>query len=266
MDCAPRTIAHVCSSSLLPDYSNQARTYDETRAASPSVLGPLREALDGALGRRLADIGGGTGNYSRALRGEGWDPVVVDREPAMLTQAAAKGLDTVAGDAQHLPLDDESVDAAMLVSMLHHVEEPARALAEARRILRPRGRLAVMVFTREDLAGLWFGDYFPSLREWIVSGHLMLADLLAHLPGARRLAVEFADLQDASLAAMAGYPERVADPRWYRQTSIFERLERDHPEQTRAGLQWLRADLQAGIAPSTRGLGSVLAYVKPARQ
>jgi ubiquinone/menaquinone biosynthesis C-methylase UbiE len=182
----------VCSSSLLPDYSNQARTYDETRAASPSVLGPLREALDGAPGRRLADIGGGTGNYSRALRGEDWDPVVVDREPAMLAQAAAKGLDTVAGDAQQLPLDDESVDAAMLVSMLHHVEEPARALAEARRILRPRGRLAVMVFTREDLSGLWF------------------------------------------------------------------------PEQTRAGLQRLRADLKAGIAPSTRGFGSVLAYVKPA--
>ena len=36
--------------SLLRDYSNQARTYDETRAASPSVLGPLREALAGAPG------------------------------------------------------------------------------------------------------------------------------------------------------------------------------------------------------------------------
>ena len=80
--------------SLLRDYSRQARTYDETRAASPSVLGPLREALAGAPGRRLADIGGGTGNYSRALRDEGWDPVVVDREPAMLARAAAKGLET----------------------------------------------------------------------------------------------------------------------------------------------------------------------------
>jgi SAM-dependent methyltransferase len=252
--------------SLLPDYSNQSRTYDETRAASPSVLGPLRKALEGAPGRRLADIGGGTGNYSRALRGEGWDPVVVDREPAMLAQAAAKGLDTVAGDAQQLPLDDESVDGAMLVSMLHHVEEPARALAEARRILRPGGRLAVMVFTREDLSGLWFGDYFPSLRGWIATGHLALADLLAHLPGARRLPIEFTDLQDASLAAMAGYPERVADPRWHRQTSVFERLERDHPEETRHGLRRLRADLDAGMAPRTPGRGSVLAYTKPARR
>ena len=88
------------------------------------MLGPLRRALAGAPGRRLADIGGGTGNYSRALRDEGWDPLVIDREPAMLARAAAKGLETLEADAQRLPLPDASVDAAMLVSMLHHVEDP----------------------------------------------------------------------------------------------------------------------------------------------
>lgn len=252
------------SVSLLPDYSHQAQTYDETRAASPSLLGPLREALDGAPGRRLADIGGGTGNYALALRDAGWDPVVVDREPAMLAQAAAKGLETVCADACRLPFTDASIDAAMLVSMLHHVQDPALALAEACRILRPGGRLAVIAFTREDLAGLWFGEYFPSLREWIVSGHLPLADLLARLPGARPRTIEFTDLHDASLAALAAYPERVADPRWYRQTSVFERLERDHPQETRAGLERLRADIDAGIAPSIPGRVSLLAYARPA--
>jgi ubiquinone/menaquinone biosynthesis C-methylase UbiE len=77
--------------SLLPDYSRQAVRYDETRSASPSVLRPLREALAGAPGRRLADIGGGTGNYAAALRREGWEPVVVDRSPDMLGRAAPKG-------------------------------------------------------------------------------------------------------------------------------------------------------------------------------
>ena len=85
--------------SLLRDYSRQARTYDETRAASPSVLGPLREALDGAPGPRLVDVGGGTGNYSLALREEGWEPLVVDRQPEMLARAAAKGLETLQADA-----------------------------------------------------------------------------------------------------------------------------------------------------------------------
>jgi ubiquinone/menaquinone biosynthesis C-methylase UbiE len=85
-------------SGLLRDYSRQAETYDATRAASPSVLVPLREALAGAPGPRLVDIGGGTGNYARALAGEGWDPLVVDRSTAMLARAAAKGLATLEGE------------------------------------------------------------------------------------------------------------------------------------------------------------------------
>ena len=157
--------------SLLPDYSRQARTYDETRAASPSVLGPLREALRGAPGRRLVDVGGGTGNYSLALRADGWEPLVVDRQPEMLARAAAKGLETLEADAQRLPLPDASADAVMLVSMLHHVENPAAALAEAQRILRPKGRLALMVFTREDVADSWLEDYFPGTRAWMDESH-----------------------------------------------------------------------------------------------
>jgi SAM-dependent methyltransferase len=246
--------------SLLRDYSRQAVTYDETRGASPSVLGPLREALAGAPGPRLADIGGGTGNYSLALRAEGWDPVVIDCEPAMLAPAAAKGLDTIEGDAQRLPLADASVDAAMLVSMLHHVEDPAAALAEARRILRPGGRLALMVFAREDLEGVWYYRYFPSTAGWMESSHPRRDELLALLPGARRIEVVFRDLEDASLSALAAYPEHVIDPAFHRQTSYFERLERDHPDELRAGLERLKSDLAADRAPRAHGVASVLAW------
>jgi demethylmenaquinone methyltransferase/2-methoxy-6-polyprenyl-1,4-benzoquinol methylase len=249
--------------SLLRHYANQARTYDETRAASPSVLAPLREALAGAPGRRLADIGGGTGNYSRALREDGWDPVVIDREPAMLARAAGKGLETIQADAQSLPVEDESFDAVMLVSMLHHVEDPATALAEARRILRPGGRLALMAFTREDTAASWLNDYFPSTRPWMLETHATQAELDALLPGARHIEVVFRDLEDGSLAALQAYPEKIVDPAWHRQTSYFERLERDHPDELQAGLARLRADVEAGTAPRDPGLASVFAWVKP---
>jgi SAM-dependent methyltransferase len=248
--------------SLLPDYSNQARTYDETRAASPSVLGPLREALKGAPGQRLVDIGGGTGNYSRALRDDGWDPLVVDREPGMLERAAAKGLETLEGDAQHLPLPDACADAAMLVSMLHHVEDPAAAIAEAKRILRPGGRLVLMVFTREDLAATWMTDYWPSTRAWMDESHPPLEDLLRLMPGARHIPVIWRDLEDGSLAALGAFPEKLADPTWHRQTSYFERLQRDHPEELREGLERLNAEIEAGTAPRTPGRGTVLVSVK----
>jgi SAM-dependent methyltransferase len=248
---------------LLRDYTNQARTYDETRAASPSVVGPLREALAGAPGRRLADIGGGTGNYAEALRDDGWDPVVVDREPAMLARAAAKGLETVEADAQRLPLPDAGFDAVMLVSMLHHVEDPAAALAEAQRVLRPGGHLALMVFTREDTEHSWLSDYFPSTRAWLLETHSTRAELLALLPGARQIPVLFRDLEDGSLAALSAFPEKIVDPAWHRQTSYFERLERDHPDELRAGLARLRAEVDAGRAPRRPGLASVFAWVKP---
>ena len=248
--------------SLLRDYSNQAKTYDDTRGASPSVLGPLREALEGAPGRRLVDVGGGTGNYSRALKDEGWDPLVVDREPAMLARAAAKGLETLEADGQRLPLPDECADAVMLVSMLHHVENPAAAVQEARRILRRRGRLVLMGWSLEDLSGAWMSDYWPSTRAWTEESHPKLAELLELMPGARRIEIVYRDLQDGSLAALSAHPEMMADPRWHRQTSYFERLERDHPDELKAGLDRLRDDLAKGTAPRTPGTASVLVETK----
>jgi demethylmenaquinone methyltransferase/2-methoxy-6-polyprenyl-1,4-benzoquinol methylase len=248
--------------SLLQDYSRQAETYDETRSASPSVLAVLREVLSGAPGRRLVDIGGGTGNYARALAAEGWDPVVVDRSSDMLARAVAKGICTVEADAQRLPFADGSFDAAMLVSMLHHVEDPPAALSEACRVLRPGGRLAAMIFTREDIEALWYSDYFPSTKAWMEASHPRLAEVLRHLPGARRLPVVLQDLQDGSLAALAAHPELVLEERRRRQTSFFERLARDHPDELRAGLDRLASDLAAGRRPSARGRATVLAWTK----
>ena len=248
---------------VLEDYSNQARGYDRTRSASSSVLAPLRAALGGAPGPRLADIGGGTGNYALALAREGWEPVVIDRSSAMLSRAREKGLSTLHADAQRLPLDDASFDAAMLVSMLHHVDDPPAVLAEAKRILRLGGRLAVMLYTREDVEDLWFLDLFPSTRAWMESTHPHLADILAQLPGAQHYPVLFEDLEDASLAALASHPEKVLDKKWRTQTSYFERLQRDNPGELHAGLESLRTKLAAGWTPAAPGRASVLSWTKP---
>jgi demethylmenaquinone methyltransferase/2-methoxy-6-polyprenyl-1,4-benzoquinol methylase len=247
-------------SGLLPDYGNQARRYDETRGASPSVLGPLREALAGAPGPRLLDVGGGTGNYAVALRDEGWEPIVCDRSRDMLARAAAKGLETVEADARALPFGDASFDAVMCVSMLHHVDDRPRALAEQRRVLRPGGRGALMLYTREDIEHAWYHDYFPSTRAWMEASHPRLAELLDLLPGARRIELVFRDLEDASLAALSAFPDKVLDPAWRSQTSYFERLARDHPDELTTGLERLRADIAAGNPPRGQGTATVLAW------
>jgi SAM-dependent methyltransferase len=247
---------------LLTDYSRQAQRYDETRSASPSVLRPLREALNGAPGRRLADIGGGTGNYALAFRREGWEPVVVDRSAEMLARAAAKGLETVEADAQRLPFEDDSFDAATMISMLHHVEDRGAALAEARRILRARGRLVLKGFTCEDAATLWILEYFPSSRPWMEATHPPLAAILEELPDARLFTVEFHDMEDASLAALSADPERVLEAAQRGATSYFERMQRDHPDELRAGLARLCEDIAAGRAPGRAGTATVLSWTK----
>jgi demethylmenaquinone methyltransferase/2-methoxy-6-polyprenyl-1,4-benzoquinol methylase len=181
----------------------------------------------------------------------------------MLARGAAKGLEAVEADAQRLPFADASFDAVMLVSMLHHVEDRPAALAQARRVLRPGGRLAVMVFAREDLEDQWYLDYFPSTRAWMDASHPRLGSLLELLPGARRIPVVFTDLEDGSLAALAAHPEKVLDPAWRAQTSYFERLERDHPDELRTGLDRLRAAVGAGEPPRSTGGASMLAWAKP---
>jgi SAM-dependent methyltransferase len=248
--------------SLLPDYFNQAKTYDRTRAPSRPVLAGLRAALAGAPGRRLADVGGGTGNYAHALRHDGWEPVVIDPSPDMLALADRKGLTTKIALAEHLPLADASVDAVMLVSMLHHVADPASALSEARRILRAGGQMALMAFTREDIHELWFLDYFPSTRAWMHTSHIPVSELLALLPGAHRYEIVLDDLKDGSLAALAAHPEKVLEQRWRTQTSYFERLSRDDPAGLAKGLRRLADDVAQGQAVRRPGRASILAWSK----
>jgi demethylmenaquinone methyltransferase/2-methoxy-6-polyprenyl-1,4-benzoquinol methylase len=248
--------------SLLPDYSRQAEHYDETRSASPSILQPLRQALAGAPARRLADIGGGTGNYALALKRHGWQPTVVDRSPAMLARAAVKGLCTTQADAQDLPFEDESFDAATMISMLHHVEDRSAALGEARRILKPDGRLVLVGFTREDAATLWILDYFPSSRPWMEATHPPRATILEELRGAELIAFQIDDMQDASLAALSADPERVLQAAQRAETSYFERMQRDHPDELGAGLDRLREEIAAGRAPKRAGTATILSWTK----
>jgi hypothetical protein len=96
----------------------------------------------------------------------------------------------------------------------------------------------------------------------MTQSHPTLGELLALLPGARRIEVVYRDLEDGSLAALGAHPDKLLDPRWHRQTSYFERLQRDHPDELEAGLARLERDVRAGTAPRTPGRASVLVAVK----
>ena len=164
---------------------------------------------------------------------------MVDRQPEMLARAAAKGLETLEADAQRLPLRGRERGRREAGLETRSLENPAAALAEARRILRPKGHLALMVFTREDVADTWLDDYFPGTRAWMFGSFRTPPSphYRPSCPAPALVPVAYTDLEDGSLAALAGHPEKLADPRWHRQTSYFERLERERPEELRAGLE-----------------------------
>jgi SAM-dependent methyltransferase len=215
------------------------------------VLRPLIAALAGASGSELLDVGGGTGNYAAALRERGWAPTVLDPNPGMLARAAAKGLPVARGVATDLPFADASFDAAMLVSMLHHVDDWRAALAETGRVVRPGGRVAVMLWTREHIEEVgWVSEYFPSTDAWLETMHPRESEVLAAMPGAARvIPFEFTDLRDGSLSALQRWPEKILDDDRRGQTSYFETLGDRDPEGLRAGLERLAGDLAAGRRP-----------------
>ena len=100
-------------------------------------------------GRRVVDVGCGSGELVRWLRGQGADAIGVECGEVMMRQAREADPDHpeayLDGVGQDLPIPDASMDAVVMSFSLHHVpnEEMTNALREAHRVLRRGGTLYV---------------------------------------------------------------------------------------------------------------------------
>lgn len=166
-----------CSGDV-PLFDMMARVYDlGMPAADPDLLDRGLAFADGTV-ERVLDVGGGTGRASVALRdarAEGdavVDVTVVDASLGMLREARDRDLPCVAGDAGQLPVRDGSVDAVTVVDAFHHLPDPAAAVAEAARVLRPGGVLVVREFNPTTVRG----------RLLVAAEHLVGFDSRFHAP------------------------------------------------------------------------------------
>jgi SAM-dependent methyltransferase len=114
-------------------------------------------ALRGLLPRGwvVADLACGAGSVAAALAPHVARVIAVDRSPAMLRAARQRvakcgNVELRHGELEALPIESGVCDAALLLLGLAYVEEPAAALRESGRILRPNGRLAVVDLLRHD--------------------------------------------------------------------------------------------------------------------
>lgn len=113
----------------------------------------LREMLEPEVGKRMLEVGPGSGYY--ALRVAGWlSPggtlEILDIQQQMLDHTIHKARETgveniipAKGDARELPYPDEAFDAAYLVATLGEIPDRKRALEELHRVLKPGSRLVV---------------------------------------------------------------------------------------------------------------------------
>lgn len=130
-----------------------------------AVILPPAEAVVAALGipaRALVlDVGGGTGALVPAIRAAAPDATVVavDASAAMLGAARARaGVPPVLADAVALPVPNAAADAVLLAYVLFHVSDPAGAVAEGTRALRPGGALGAVTWASESTMaayGVW---------------------------------------------------------------------------------------------------------------
>ena len=113
----------------------------------------LRGVLEPMAGERVLEVGPGTGYYTLDLAqwvGHEGAVDILDVQQEMLDhtirRARERGLWNVnptRGDARELPYDDDSFDAAILVTVLGEIPDQDAALREVARVLKPRGRLIV---------------------------------------------------------------------------------------------------------------------------
>lgn len=121
--------------------------FDRHWAAYISELLALRPFVP--LEGRGLEIGVGSGRFAAPLGVQ----VGVDPSPAMLAHAAARGIEVQTGTAENLPFGDDSFDHAMVVTTICFVDTPEQMLSEARRVLRPDGRLVIGFIDRESELG-----------------------------------------------------------------------------------------------------------------
>ncbi len=142
-------------------FKAHAKEWDRIRSlhvAEAQVEQAMMEALGQGPFDLLVDLGTGTGRILELFAGKADRALGFDVSHEMLSYARMKlegaGLSHAQvrhGDLFHLPLGDGEADAVVLHQVLHFLEEPAVAIAEASRVLEPGGKLLIVDFAPHEL-------------------------------------------------------------------------------------------------------------------
>lgn len=218
-------------------YEAIGSAYPATRRTEPRIAARVWEALGDA--RTVLNVGAGTGSYEPPDR----DVTAVEPSAAMRAQRPADAAPCVAASAENLPFEDQSFDAAMAFSTVHHWDDPIAGLRELRRVAR-----RVVVFTHDISDTGWLHrfwltrDYLPEVAGLVVGRPSV--GRLAHVIGARMEPVLIPwNCADGFFEAYWRRPEAYLDEHVRRAVSVWTRV---GPEAEQAAVGKLRDDLSSG--------------------
>jgi SAM-dependent methyltransferase len=138
-------------------------TYNVTRCTEPRIAAMFWDALGDA--QTVLNVGAGTGSYEPPGR----EVTAVEPSPLMRAQRPTGAAPCVGAVAECLPFADQSFDAAMAVSTVHHWQDPIAGLREMQRVAR---RVVVFTFDPSDTGWrrrFWLTrDYLPEVADFNV--------------------------------------------------------------------------------------------------
>jgi ubiquinone/menaquinone biosynthesis C-methylase UbiE len=162
-----------------------ATAYDPaTRPLERAILGERRARLLTALDGYVLDVGAGTGANLPYLQ-KASRVVVAEPDPAMRRRLASRlagapvPTELTSDAAERLRYADGSFDAVVFTLVLCSVSSPDRALAEARRVLRPAGRLIVLEHVRGSGSLARWQDRFTPVWSRLNAGCHLARDTFA---------------------------------------------------------------------------------------
>jgi len=128
----------------------------QASATGPDPYDVVFEAVAECGPELVLEVGCGRGELAERMSRELEAHVVaLDQSERMVELTAARGVEALVGDVQHLPFHDGFFDCAVAAWMLYHVTDLDRALRELRRVLRSDGRLVAATSSERNLGELW---------------------------------------------------------------------------------------------------------------
>ena len=125
---------------------------------------PLAHYPNNKMGKKILDIGCGSGNYLAEVEKIGWDVYGIDPSDVAVNVAKGRGLKNIyKGDAIKLPFEDNFFDVISIFHVFEHVPNPQEVLNETKRVLKPGGILIIGVPNFSSLGSKIYGKYWAGL-------------------------------------------------------------------------------------------------------